>query len=100
MEGLQLCWSIRCFGSASILVLSALNNPNIVAKVLDEGADDFLNKLEHHRVFIANLKTLMDRMGCGQTPQFINDCYTCGKIERNPQNQNNSTFNWGICRLE
>jgi len=99
-EGLQLCRSIRCFDSASILVLSALNTLNLVAKVLDEGADDFLNKLEHHRVLIDHLKTLMGRIRCGQTPQFINDCYTCGRIERNPQYQNNSTFNWGICRLE
>lgn len=78
MEGLQLCWSILCLTKAPNLVLSALNTPSMGAKVLDEGADDFLSKPVNHCVLIAHLKTLMRRMRYGHTAQLLDDCYLCG----------------------
>ena len=42
MEGLFQLKSICCLRNALILVLSALNTPSMVVKVLDEGVDDFL----------------------------------------------------------
>jgi len=44
VDGWQVCKAVRQFSNAPILVLSALNDPRMVASVLDAGADDFLVK--------------------------------------------------------
>lgn len=60
-DGWQVCRDIRTFSKTPILVLSAVNNPDAVAKALDEGADDYLIKPVPSGVLIAHLKNLIRR---------------------------------------
>jgi DNA-binding response OmpR family regulator len=60
-DGWQVCKAVRAFSSVPILVLSALDEPSIVASVLDLGADDFLVKPVPSAVLIAHLNKLARR---------------------------------------
>ena len=60
-DGWQICRDIRAFSTSPILILSVLNNPDAVAKALDEGADDYLIKPVPSGVLIAHLKNLIRR---------------------------------------
>ena len=42
LDGWQVCKEIRKTSTVPILILSAINDPRMVASVLDVGADDFL----------------------------------------------------------
>jgi len=44
MDGWEICKEVRSFSQVPIIVLSALNDPSMVASVLDAGADDYLTK--------------------------------------------------------
>lgn len=57
-DGWTICKEIRRFSQVPILVMSALNNPGIHTKALEEGADDFLIKPVSKNVLIAHLKKL------------------------------------------
>jgi DNA-binding response OmpR family regulator len=59
--GWQVCRDIRSFSKIPILVLSAVNNPDAVARALDEGADDYLIKPVPSGVLIAHIKNLIRR---------------------------------------
>jgi DNA-binding response OmpR family regulator len=59
--GWQICRDIREFSKIPILVLSVLNNPDAIAKALDEGADDYLIKPVPSGVLIAHLNNLIRR---------------------------------------
>ncbi len=61
MDGWQVCKATREFSSVPILILSALDEPSIVASVLDIGADDFLVKPVPSAVLIAHLNKLVRR---------------------------------------
>ena len=61
MDGWQVCKAAREFTSIPILALSALNEPSIVASILDMGADDFLTKPCPSTILIAHLKKLARR---------------------------------------
>ncbi len=61
MDGWQVCKAAREFSSVPILILSALNEPAIIASVLDMGADDFLTKPCPSAVLIAHLRKLVRR---------------------------------------
>jgi DNA-binding response OmpR family regulator len=61
MDGWQVCKEIRAFSRAPILILSAVSKPGMVARALDEGADDFLIKPMPSGVLIAHLKKLTRR---------------------------------------
>jgi two-component system KDP operon response regulator KdpE len=58
MDGWEVCKAIRSFSQVPILVISAINKPGMVAKALDEGADDYLLKPMTSSVLIAHLKRL------------------------------------------
>ena len=60
-DGWQVCRDIRTFSKVPILVLSAVNNPDAVARALDEGADDYLIKPVPSGVLIAHIKNLIRR---------------------------------------
>jgi len=62
-DGWEVCKSIRSFSSVPILVLSALNDPRMVASILDVGADDFLVKPVPSSVLIAHLRKMVRRTG-------------------------------------
>ena len=61
MDGWQVCTNIRTFSNVPILILSALDNPGIVASALDAGADDYLVKPVPSGVLIAHLNKLTRR---------------------------------------
>jgi DNA-binding response OmpR family regulator len=61
MDGRQVCKAIRQFSEIPILVLSALSKPETVARVLDEGADDYLIKPVSSDTLIAHLNSLIRR---------------------------------------
>ena len=61
MDGWEVCKEIRKFSQVPILVLSAISKPGIIAKALDEGADDYLLKPMPSSVLIAHLKRLARR---------------------------------------
>ncbi|HSO28122.1 MAG TPA: response regulator [Anaerolineales bacterium] len=61
VDGWAVCKEIRSFSQVPILVLSAVNKPGMVARALDEGADDYLLKPMPSGVLIAHLKRLARR---------------------------------------
>ena len=61
LDGWQLARAAREFTSVPILVLSALDEPAVVASVLDQGADDFLVKPVSSAVLLAHLNKLVRR---------------------------------------
>lgn len=60
-NGLQICKSLRAASKTPILVLAATNTPEVVAHMLDEGADDYLLKPAPCSVLVAHLKRLARR---------------------------------------
>lgn len=63
IDGWEVCKAVRAFSDVPIIVLSALNDPSMVASVLDAGADDYLTKPTPSRVLVAHIKRLVDRKG-------------------------------------
>ncbi len=61
LDGWQLSKAAREFTGVPILVLSALDEPSIVASVLDQGADDFLAKPVSSAVLLAHINKLLRR---------------------------------------
>ena len=61
INGLEMCKQIRSISRIPILVLSAINDPAMVASILDAGADDFIVKPVPSAVLIARLNMLMRR---------------------------------------
>jgi DNA-binding response OmpR family regulator len=59
MDGWQVCRAIRAFSNVPILVLSAINDPRMVASVLDLGADDFLVKPVPSGVLVAHIRKMV-----------------------------------------
>jgi DNA-binding response OmpR family regulator len=63
MDGWEACQAIRAFSTIPIIILSALNDPALVAKALDLGADDYLTKPTPSNVMIAHINRLVKRTG-------------------------------------
>lgn len=61
MDGWATCRAIREISQVPILILSVIDKPELVARALDEGADDYLVKPVPLNVLIARLKTLARR---------------------------------------
>jgi DNA-binding response OmpR family regulator len=61
MDGWEICRAVRVFSDVPIIVLSALNDPSMVASVLDAGADDYLTKPTPSRVLVAHINRLVNR---------------------------------------
>ncbi len=61
MDGWETCKKIRDFSNIPIVVLSALNNPDMVASALDAGADDYLIKPVPSSLLQAHIKNLARR---------------------------------------
>ncbi len=60
-DGWQVCKTIRQFSQVPILILSALDNPGLIAKGLDAGADDYLIKPVSSSMLIAHIQNLLRR---------------------------------------
>jgi DNA-binding response OmpR family regulator len=62
MYGGSVLDALRALGDATpILVMSSINTPEEIARILNHGADGYLNKPIVEKVFIANLKVLLRR---------------------------------------
>lgn len=61
VDGWQVCKAIRKFNNVPILILSAINDPRMVASVLDAGADDFLVKPVPSGVLVAHIRKMVRR---------------------------------------
>ena len=72
MDGWEVCRSVRQFSQVPIIILSALNDPSMIASVLDAGADDYLTKPTPSRVLVAHINRLTKRNGT-QHPSALND---------------------------
>jgi DNA-binding response OmpR family regulator len=76
MDGWQICKAVREFSQVPIIILSALNDPSMIASVLDAGADDYLTKPTPSRVLIAHINRLINRTGSGNSNASMNDPFT------------------------
>jgi DNA-binding response OmpR family regulator len=63
VDGWQVCKVVRQFSNVPILILSAINDPRMVASVLDAGADDFLVKPVPSGVLVAHIRKMVRRTG-------------------------------------
>jgi DNA-binding response OmpR family regulator len=63
LQGWEVCRTIREISNVPILILSAIDAPEIVAKALDNGADDYLTKPVSSSTLIARLNRLVRRQG-------------------------------------
>ena len=65
-DGWEVCREIRTFANTPIIILSALDNPGMVASALDAGADDYLIKPVPSGVLIAHINNLTRRANAEQ----------------------------------
>ena len=63
MDGRQICKKVRESSNVPIIILSAFNDPQIVAESLDSGADDYLVKPVPSEVLAAHVTRLIRRTG-------------------------------------
>jgi DNA-binding response OmpR family regulator len=75
MDGWQICKAVREFSQVPIIILSALNDPSMIASVLDAGADDYLTKPTPSRVLIAHINRLVNRSGSVQSNSSVKDSF-------------------------
>lgn len=68
MDGWQVCKNVRKFSSVPILILSALDDPSMIASALDAGADDYLVKPVSSSILVAHLNKLIRRTGRLESP--------------------------------
>jgi DNA-binding response OmpR family regulator len=61
MDGWQVCAEVRKFSTIPIIILSALDNPGLVASALDAGADDYLVKPVPTGTLLSSLTQLTRR---------------------------------------
>ncbi len=63
VDGWQVCKEVRKFSNVPIIILSALNDPEMIARALDAGADDYLVKPISSNVLVAHINRLIRRTG-------------------------------------
>ena len=76
MDGWQICKTVREFSQVPIIILSALNDPSMIASVLDAGADDYLTKPTPSRVLVAHINRLVHRTGTLNSSASMSDPYS------------------------
>jgi len=76
MDGFEMCREIRKFSNVPILILSALSKPDMIARALDEGADDYLVKPMKSGVLVAHLNKLVRRSRSGEFKVQTNRLYS------------------------
>lgn len=67
MDGWQVCKAVRQFSNVPIVILSALDDPAMIASALDAGADDYLVKPVSSSILVAHLNRLIRRTGALET---------------------------------
>jgi DNA-binding response OmpR family regulator len=59
---------VREFSNVPIVILSALDDPAMIASALDAGADDYLVKPVSSSILVAHLNRLIRRTGTLEAP--------------------------------
>jgi DNA-binding response OmpR family regulator len=67
LDGWQVCKTVREFSNVPIVILSALDDPAMIASALDAGADDYLVKPVSSSILVAHLNRLIRRTGTLET---------------------------------
>ena len=67
LDGWQVCKIVREFSNVPIVILSALDDPAMIASALDAGADDYLVKPVSSSILVAHLNRLIRRTGTLET---------------------------------
>ncbi len=76
MNGWEISRAVRSFSTCPILILSAIDSPDIVARALDAGADDYLVKPVSSNTLIARLNNLLRRPQAATGPlPLLNQFY-------------------------
>lgn len=81
MDGWQVTTEIRKFTLAPVVIISAIDNPGLIAKALDAGADDFLVKPVPSSILLAHIRNLAWR----QTTE-VNSPASSVQVEIQPGN--------------
>ncbi|GAB4420401.1 MAG: hypothetical protein Kow002_08720 [Anaerolineales bacterium] len=68
MDGWQVCKQTRKISNVPILILSALDDPSMIASALDAGADDYLVKPVSSNILVAHINKLIRRTGALDSP--------------------------------
>ena len=68
LDGWQVCKRVRAFSNVPIVILSALDDPAMIASALDAGADDYLVKPVSSSILVAHLNRLIRRTGTLDAP--------------------------------
>jgi DNA-binding response OmpR family regulator len=77
IDGWEVCRAVRAFSQIPIIILSALNDPSMIASVLDAGADDYLTKPTPSRVLVAHINRLLNRTGTSKPGNsVVNEPFT------------------------
>jgi len=71
INGLRVCTKIRRFSNVPILVLSAIGEPEMIAKALDAGADDYLVKPITKNLLLASVNKLTRRARAEQEAIYV-----------------------------
>ena len=71
MDGWQVCKHVRTFSNVPIVILSALDDPAMIASALDAGADDYLVKPVSSSILVAHLNRLIRRTGNIEAPSRV-----------------------------
>lgn len=71
MDGLQITKELRKNTKAPILILSVLDDPNVLSKVLNHGADDFLVKPVSREILLAHINNLVRRTNTKHMPHSL-----------------------------
>jgi DNA-binding response OmpR family regulator len=60
-DGWEVSKTVRKFSNVPIVILSAINDPGMIASILDAGADDYLVKPVPSGTLVAHIKKLVRR---------------------------------------
>jgi len=84
IDGWQVCKKVRKFSNVPIVILSALDDPAMIASALDAGADDYLVKPVSSSILVAHLNRLIRRT---DTPETLNGSSATHQVKTQPQTQ-------------
>jgi two-component system KDP operon response regulator KdpE len=61
MDGWDVCREIRKFSTIPIMIISAVDSPGLIARVLDAGADDYIVKPINNEILVAHINKVVRR---------------------------------------
>ena len=66
MFGWEACKEIRAFSTTPILMISAVDSPEMIVKALDSGADDYIIKPVNSDILVAHINKALRRNYIGR----------------------------------